>query len=141
MDRKPLARPHRGHARVHETDARPIGESRLISERDAPSWSPCSFETQGGDSPLNCRYQLVLYRKSRGEKFGPDQRPAAGLAIKAVERSRWRDGRGGYGYSIGSCCICGVMSSDVVWMKRRAGKGGGEEEVAEERVFRDLGRQ
>src|SRR5437660_5027185 len=39
MDRKPLARPHRGHARVHETDARPIGESRLISERDAPSWS------------------------------------------------------------------------------------------------------
>src|SRR5436853_7819306 len=59
MDRKPLARPHRGHARVHETDARPIGESRLTSERDAPSWSPCSFETQGGDSPLNCRYQAI----------------------------------------------------------------------------------
>jgi len=33
------------------------------------------------------------------------------------------------------------MSSDVVWMKRRAGKVGGEKEVAEERVFRALGRQ
>src|SRR6266852_3059680 len=31
MDRRPLARPHRGHARVHETDARPIGEGCLTS--------------------------------------------------------------------------------------------------------------
>src|ERR1700730_2251052 len=33
MDRRPLARPHRGHARVHETDARPIDESSLTFER------------------------------------------------------------------------------------------------------------
>src|SRR5205807_8678508 len=82
MDRKPLARPHRGHARVHETDARPIGESRLISERDAPSWSPCSFETQGGDSPLNCRYQAIaLTTQSVSERrfltsTQPDSKPS-----------------------------------------------------------------
>jgi len=49
MDRRPLARPHRGDARVHETDERPIGESSLTSRTRAPSWSLRSFERPGGD--------------------------------------------------------------------------------------------
>src|SRR6266849_6421847 len=55
MDRRPFARPHRGDARVHETDERPIGESSLTSRTGAPSWSLRSFERPGGiflNSPL-----------------------------------------------------------------------------------------
>src|SRR5579864_1411183 len=57
MDRKPLAWPHCGYARFHETDAHPSGESRVISEGEPRPDFWVSFRIQGGDSPLTVAIQ------------------------------------------------------------------------------------
>jgi len=60
--------------------------------------------------------QLALYRRSHEAGSPRKLRPVAGLAIKSVERSRWRFATDAvdYGYWIGIFRLLGVISVEMV---------------------------
>ena len=73
MGRKPLARANHGHARVHETDAHPNGESRLTSEPDT-------------------RPGLSIRSRDRAGIFGElPSPPFCGESIESTANRRWRN--------------------------------------------------